>query len=332
MGCSQDKDKAPEEAPQATTEQPAAAEDAGNAAEDEEAKKKEEARQRVAENIAKFEEEAKANAERWNDELRQQVTTLVEGDYKTPKAKLEAVLASEHRTPANAERDDQRHPLDTLMFFEIEPTMTVVDGGSGGGWYTEVLAPFLAKEGKLVAATYDPEGADDDGRTAYGKRFQLFLGQSPEAYGKVEPVYVTDPESLSFGEAGAADRVLFFRELHGATRRGHLDAYMSAAFAALKPGGMMGVVQHRAADDADAEESVKKGYLPEPFVIAAAEKAGFKLAEKSDINANPKDTKDYEKGVWTLPPSLAMDDVDREKYTAIGESDRMTLKFVKPAE
>src|SRR5690606_9357069 len=178
---------------------------------------------------------------------------------------------------------------------------------------------------------YDPDGPTDRMVTVYGKRLQLFLQKSPELYGNVQQVAIDPPDKLELGEPGSADMAVAIREMHGWQRRGHMDAYLAAIHAVLKDGGVFGVVQHRAKPDAGAEESAEKGYLPEQWLIDKVESAGFKLAEKSEVNANPKDTKDYEKGVWTLPPNFREGDVDREKYAAIGESDRMTLKFVKVA-
>ncbi|HWO13743.1 MAG TPA: hypothetical protein VNN80_29775, partial [Polyangiaceae bacterium] len=174
----------------------------------------------------------------------------------------------------------------------------------------------------------DPNGPADQRSTLSGERTKLFLESAPELYGKVETV-VIDGKSPSLPQEGNLDLVLLTRELHGMVNGGSLDAWLKEFHDALKPKGTLAIEQHRAKPDAVAEESSKKGYLPEKWVIEKVEAAGFKLAGKSEINANPKDTKDYPDGVWTLPPSFRLGDTDREKYAAIGESDRMTLKFTK---
>lgn len=241
-------------------------------------------------------------------------------------------LNAEHRSDANKARDAHRHPKQTLEFFGLRSDMTVIELWPGGGWYTEVLAPVLAKQGKLIVAGF-PEGAG--GPEYHGKLNAKMLAKieaedSPfghVAFGHLDPKHgtLTVP-------AGGADMVLSFRNFHGWTRADQAEAVMKLAHTALKPGGVFGVVQHRAAEGADAKATAKSGYVPEAYLIDLAEKAGFTLQAKSDINANAKDTKNHEKGVWTLPPSYALGDQDKAKYADIGESDRMTLKFVKKCE
>jgi len=204
----------------------------------------------------------------------------------------------------------------------------VLEYGPGEGWYTELLAPMLAKKGKLIITSTDPNGPPEERSTLGGERTKLFLEQAPELYGKVETT-VIDQKSPGLKLDGQVDLVILFRGLHGMVNGGSMDAWLAAFHKALKPKGLLGIEQHRAKADAKPEESAKQGYLPEPWVIQKVEAAGFKLAGKSEANANPKDTKDHPNGVWTLPPSFALGDKDREKYAAIGESDRMTLKFVK---
>src|SRR5690606_33066105 len=184
--------------------------------------------------------------------------------------------------------------------------------------------------GKLYVTLTDPNGPKTERATLYGKRTQLLLDSLPEAYSKVEPAAV-DPKApkLTTIADASLDAVLLFRGAHGMVNSGTFETWLDEFHRVLEPKGILGVEQHRAAPDADPVESAKRGYLPEAFVISQAEKAGFKLAAKSEINANPKDTKDYPNGVWALPPSLGGDEANREKYLAIGESDRMTLKFVK---
>jgi predicted methyltransferase len=206
--------------------------------------------------------------------------------------------------------------------------MTVLEFGPGEGWYTTLLAPVLAKKGKLLVTNTDPKGPADERSTFYGQRFQGFLETSPELYGKVETVLI-DGKAPKLPQHGTVDLVILFRELHGMVQNDRTSGWLEALREALKPGGVLVVEQHRAKPDAVPEESAKKGYLPEKWVIATIEAAGFKLAGRSELNANPKDTKDYAEGVWTLPPSYRLGDTDRAKYAAIGESDRMTLKFTK---
>jgi predicted methyltransferase len=295
---------------------------------DPEVLKKQEAQAKLDADIAAMEADAKKEAERWTPELRAEVKALSEATYFDAKKGLTAALKSAHRAPGNAARDVYRHPLETLTFFGMKPTHTVLEFGAGGGWYTELLAPVLAKKGKLLVTLLDPNGPADQRSTLYGKRFQRFLDKSTELSGKVVPIVLTNPDSPALGHEGQVDVVLALRELHGWVNAGRLDKNLAEVKKALKKGGVFGVVEHRAKADAVAEESSKKGYLPEAWVIEKVEAAGFKLAGKSEINANPKDTKDYADGVWTLPPSYRLGDTDRAKYEAIGESDRMTLKFV----
>jgi predicted methyltransferase len=243
---------------------------------------------------------------------------------------LASVLASAHRGD-NAARDAARHPRETLEFFGLERTMTVAELWPGGGWYTEILAPYLSGEGKLIVTNWP---ADHE---RYGKSAQRFadkLAAAPEIFGDVTVVTapVTPEEAFVLAPEATVDLVVTFRNSHGWHNGGQTAQIYGAAFKALKPGGIFGVVQHRANDGANPDETAKQGYLPESQVIEAAQAVGFELVEKSEINANPKDTKDYPEGVWSLPPALGGEQSgeDKAKHTAIGESDRMTLKFRKP--
>lgn len=244
------------------------------------------------------------------------------------------VLAGSWRSDANKARDAHRHPRETLEFFGLKPTMTVVEITPGGGWYTEILAPLVKAQGKLIAVVVDPTTAEKEGTREYlGKsntKFKEKLAADTERYSGVE-VREFPMTAPKFGPPASADLVLTFRNVHNFMMWKTDAAMFKAAFDVLRPGGVLGVTDHRAAPGADLEKIKDSGYIPEEYVIKLATDAGFQLAEKSEINANPKDTKDHEKGVWTLPPSLALGDKDKEKYLAIGESDRMTLKFVKPA-
>lgn len=292
--------------------------------------KKAEEQAELAEDRAKMEAAHKAEVARLTPEIHAEAKALAEKSYPSARAALKAAMAAKHRKPGNAERDKYRHPVETLTFLGLKPTMTVVEFGPGEGWYTELLAPTLAKKGKLFITNGDPNGPADKRSTFYAQRAKLFLERIPEAYGKVETITIKD-DAPDLGHDGDVDMILAFRELHGMTNSKHLDAWLAAFHKALKPNGVLGIEQHRAKPDANPEESAHQGYLPEKWVIEKAEAAGFKLAGKSEVNANKKDTKDYPDGVWTLPPSYSLGDKDREKYAAIGESDRMTLKFVKVA-
>jgi predicted methyltransferase len=241
---------------------------------------------------------------------------------------LDASLAGAHRSDANRARDAHRHPKQTLEFFGLRDDMTVIELWPGSGWYTEVLAPVLRERGKLVAAY--PDAAKGAYYTRTRTAYEEKLKATTSVYDRVQMVTFHPPEIVDLGQPGSADMVLTFRNLHNWAQNGKLDPVFLAAFKALKPGGVFGVVEHRAKPDADDATVAKSGYMREDSTIKVAESVGFKLVAKSEINANPKDTKDYEKGVWTLPPSYRLGEVDKDKYAAIGESDRMTLKFIKP--
>jgi predicted methyltransferase len=295
-----------------------------------EEKKKADDAKKLEDDRAKWLEDNKAEIARWTPELHAAAKTLASKTYPSGKAAIQAALASKTRKPGNAERDKARHPVETLEFFGFKPTMTVLDIGPGEGWYTELLAPVLAQKGKYMATNNDPNGPLDQRNTLTGQRWAGFLAVSPEAYGKVETV-IADGNAPKLKHEGTADLVIVMRALHGMVTGGTLPAWLAEIKSVLKPGGVLGIEEHRAAVGANAAETAKKGYVPEAYVIEQVEAAGFKLAGKSEINANPKDTKDYADGVWTLPPTFRMKDKDHDKYAAIGESDRMTLKFVKVA-
>jgi predicted methyltransferase len=296
-----------------------------------EEKKKAEAQKKLEDDRAAWQKENEAELARWTPEMHAAAKALAEKAYPGLDAGMKAAMASKTRKPGDADRDKYRHPLETLAFFGMRPTMTVVEVGPGEGWYTELLAPVLAAKGKLIDTNNDPNGPEDQRGTFYGRRFKATLDKAPELFGKVQTV-VVDGKAPKLDIDGTADVVLVMREVHGWVNGGTVDAWLGEIHKALKPSGVLGIEEHRAKPGADAVESAKRGYVPEKWLIDRVEAAGFKLAGKSEINANQKDTKDYAEGVWTLPPSLALGDKDREKYLAIGESDRMTLKFVKAPE
>ncbi len=240
-------------------------------------------------------------------------------------------MEGEHRSEANIARNQYRHPVETLTFFGIEDGMTVMEIWPGGGWYTEVLAPAMRDHGKLVVANWDPavEGQSKY-RYSLPEKMKETFANNPGVYDQVETVYFSPPESASLGEAGSVDMVVTFRNTHGWVNAGQAQDIYSEFARVLKPGGILGVVQHRAEAGTDPAVTAKMGYVSEEAIKAFAANAGLEFEEGSEVNANPKDTKDYEKGVWTLPPTLRLKDVDKEKYLAIGESDRMTLRFRKP--
>lgn len=243
-------------------------------------------------------------------------------------ARLDQVLSGAWREPKNTARDQYRHPKQTLEFFGLKSGMTLVEATPGGGWYAEILAPALKGSGHYIAAITipkKPEGEAAQDKSALEKKF----GGDAAEYGEAVTVQIY-PKAPNLGAPGSADMVVTFRNVHNWVMADTAPQMFKAFFDVLKPGGVLGVTDHRAAAGADLAKIKQSGYLPEDYVIKLATDAGFKLEAKSEINANPKDTKDYEKGVWTLPPTLELGDKDREKYVAIGESDRMTLKFVKP--
>lgn len=245
---------------------------------------------------------------------------------------IERVLAGDHRSDRNRARDVYRHPKETLRFFDLRSDMHVVEVWPGGGWYTEVLAPLLRERGTYYAAHYH---IDEDTHSFYRKAQRNFLdklAKRPDLYDRVVVTGLLPPH-VDMAPMASVDLVLTFRNVHNWIEPGYEQEMFNAFFAALKPGGVLGVVEHRAKDGASKRDMIRSGYVSEAYVIDLAQKAGFKLAASSEVNANPKDSKDHPRGVWTLPPTLRsgwLGGGDRERYLAIGESDRMTLKFVKP--
>lgn len=240
-----------------------------------------------------------------------------------------SVLAGNWRDPANSARDGYRHPQQTLAFFGLGGKQTVIEITPGGGWYSELLAPLLNDHGHYVAAV-QAASSSAYARTSEENLKKKFAAD-PARYGKAQVVEF-DPKAPVFGQPGSADAVLTFRNVHNWVEAGTAPATFSAFYTVLKPGGVLGVEDHRAKDGADLAAIKDTGYLTTAQVVKLATDAGFKLAAQSEVNANPKDTKDYPAGVWTLPPTLRLGEQDKARYVAIGESDRMTLRFVKPAK
>lgn len=266
-------------------------------------------------------------------EMHDAAKTLANASYPSGRAAIEAAMRGSHRSPGAAERDKYRHPVETLSFFGFEPTMTVLDVAPGRGWYTELLAPALANGGMYLATNLNPPATavppSEHHWTDYeGQQFDALLRAAPELYGKVKVIRV-DYKAPKLNLDGSVDMVLLMREVHMMRNWGTLDTWLREIHRALKPRGILGVEDHRASPGTNPDDCAKTGYLPEAWVVAKIEAAGFALARKSEINTNPRDTKDYPEGVWTLPPSFMGGARDRAKYSAIGESDRMTLKFVK---
>lgn len=244
---------------------------------------------------------------------------------------LDAVLRGAWRDPKNVARDPYRHPGQTLSFFGVAPQHTVVEITPGSGWYAEILAPYLRDGGQYVAAVVDPMAVEagksrdyqQKGKTALEAKFAA----GPAQYDKAKIVGY-DPKAPVFGAAGSADAVLTFRNVHNWRMDGLAEGMFKGFFDVLKPGGTLGVVEHRAKADVPADD--KSGYVGQAQIVAMAEAAGFRLDGQSEINANPKDDTDHPNGVWTLPPVNRHDAEDDAMYKAIGESDRMTLRFRKP--
>ena len=253
----------------------------------------------------------------------------VAADENAPTMTLKQVVGSEFRTPKYASRDIYRHPFETLSFFGLEKDMHVVEIWPGGGWYTEILAPYLKNDGKLYAAHFDPM-LENNRLIGALQRFEEKVLNNDVFSGTMITVF-NPPEEIDIAPVSSVDMVLTFRNLHNWLQKG--EAYfltsVQAMHRALKPGGILGVVEHRLNPSVKSETGIKGGYVDQAYTIKMIESVGFTLIDTSEINANTKDLTVYTKGVWTLPPRLALGNKDREKYIEIGESDRMTLKFIK---
>ncbi len=243
-----------------------------------------------------------------------------------PDPALRTVVDGPQRSAANRARDAYRHPIETLAFFGLKPTMTVVEISPQGGWYTEILAPYLRDHGRYIAAGSWP--GTDSGAKAVAK-FKAKLDADPASFAKAS-VTSFGKDHYDLAPAGSADMVVTFRNIHNFYIGGYAPQAFAAFFAALRSGGVLGIEEHRLPEDMPDAMQDRSGYMKVSTVRRLAEAAGFRFVAASDINANPKDRHDYPKGVWTLPPTYQEGDADKARYAAIGESDRMTLKFVKP--
>lgn len=241
---------------------------------------------------------------------------------------IEQAVSGDHRSAKNKARDQYRHPVETLSFFGFSPTMTVVEITPGGGWYTEILAPLLKEQGQFYAASFPAETPVEYYKKSRAK-YDAKLAADPEVYGAVIVTELAPPKFTDIAPMGSADRVLTFRNVHNWMKAGSAEGVFAAMHKALKADGLLGIVEHRAKPGTSFDDMIKSGYVTEAAVIKLAADAGFELVATSEINANPADTADHPKGVWTLPPSLRLGDTDKDKYLAIGESDRMTLLFKK---
>lgn len=238
---------------------------------------------------------------------------------------LQVLADNPMRSEANRARNAARHPAETLDFFGIETDMTVIEIGPSGGWYAEIIAPFVIDAGRYIGALDDPEGP----RAHYRAGWEKLVQTHPEIFETAETT-IFNPPAHHLADENSVDLILTFRHVHGWINAGTAEASFQEFFRALKPGGVLGLVQHRALPGTDASVTAKHGYVPEAWVIAAAEAAGFELEARSEINANPKDDTNHPEGVWSLVPTLKGSEADQARYREIGESDRMTLKFRKP--
>jgi len=243
--------------------------------------------------------------------------------------RLQTLIAAEHRSAANIARNDARHPVETLQFFGLASGQTVIEILPGGGWYSEIIAPFLKGNGTYYAAHFSPNS-----HLSYQppmlRDFEARVAGNPDVYGETIITKLYPPTETAIAPPGSADLAMSFRNVHNWIMIGTHKEHFAAFYTALKPGGILGIVEHRAPAGSSMEVMETTGYVTQDYVIELATEAGFELAGTAEINANPLDTKDYAEGVWTLPPTLRLGEVDKDRYLAIGESDRMTVKFRKP--
>ncbi len=246
---------------------------------------------------------------------------------QSPKvdSELAAAIASPSRPPADVARDQARHPLQELTFFGLEPTQAVVELWPGGGYWTDILGPYLAERGHYYAALPPSGDAEESGNKKWRSRF----ADHPEHYGRIT-LTTLGAGHFEIAPPNSADVVLTFRNLHNWMDGGYAGEVLAACYRALRPGGILGIEEHRGRSDRPQDPKAASGYVRQDYAIALANKAGFELVGSSEIDANSRDTKDYPGGVWTLPPTLALGDKDRDRYLAIGEADNFVLKFRKP--
>jgi predicted methyltransferase len=240
---------------------------------------------------------------------------------------LRAAIAGPQRTTAHAKRDTVRHPQEELEFFGLRPDMTVVEISPGGGYWTEILAPYLKATGTYYVAVAPPN--DPEAVPAAKDKYRQMLAADKANYGKVQ-ITELGKDHYTVAPDGSADLIVTFRNLHNWVGDGYAEQALQGFYRALKPGGILGIEDHRARTDKPQDPKAEDGYVRQDYAIDLAKKAGFEFVGSSEIDANPRDTKDYPEGVWTLPPTLTLKDKDREKYLAIGEADNFVLKFRKP--
>jgi predicted methyltransferase len=257
------------------------------------------------------------------------VAAITAMGYATSSAAADAALSAAVANPARpagaVTRDKARHPVEELTFFGINQKMNVVELWPGGGYWTDILGPYLTPNGHYTVAL--PPSGGEEGSSA--SRFRTRIAAEKGRLGAIHETTLGAGQ-FEIAPAGSADLVLTFRNLHNWMNDGYAEQALAACFTALKPGGILGIEEHRGRNDIPQDPKGENGYVRQDYAIAMAKKAGFVLAASSEINANPRDTKDWPKGVWTLPPSLAMGEKDRDKYIAIGEGDNFVLKFQKP--
>ncbi|MDG1144836.1 MAG: methyltransferase [Burkholderiales bacterium] len=242
---------------------------------------------------------------------------------------IDGALVADHRTPTYVERDQFRHPKETLLFFGLDPEQSVVEVTPGFGWYAEILAPILRDSGQYYYTSYTLHDDINPFFVKVEKAFKEKMDSNPDIYSKLNWIHF-DPNQPEFAPNGPVDMVLTFRNVHNWAKAGTAESMFSGFARALKPGGILGLVEHRAKPGTSLDDQIRSGYMTVDYVVQMAEAAGFRLDASSEINANPKDTTDHPGGVWNLLPNLRnIADEDKEAISAIGESDRMTLRFVK---
>lgn len=255
--------------------------------------------------------------------------TLADHHGDTAAKTLTQWAEGEHRSESNRARNESRNPVETLEFFGLTADMTVIEILPSRGWYTEIIAPYLHDHGKYYAAHFSPN-ASLSYMAPNLRNFEEKISAESDLYGKITVRHLNPPNEVAIAPPASADMALTFRNVHNWIMAGQEHEYFATFYTALKPGGVLGVVEHRAKPDAGMDVMRTSGYVTEAYVKEVAAAAGFEFASSSELNANAKDPTVHPEGVWTLPPNYRMGDVDKDKYTAIGESDRMTLKFVKP--